>query len=141
MNELTSLLAQQQALLNELLVLIEAEKAALIAQQADELLTLAEKKSAALLALKKNDDTLAAHPAMQRLTSDPELAAMVDATKSTLAQCKRDNQLNAQLIEHNEASINRLAQALQMSRNANSLTYTGKGRTSTIASLGNSIEV
>lgn len=141
MNELTSLLDHQQSLLDELLVLIDAEKTALIAQDASELLRLAEAKSAALLALKKNDDALALHPAKQQLTEDQALLGKVEAAQATLLRCKQANQLNAQLIEHNEASINRLAQALQVSRNASSLTYTDKGKTSTISTLGNSIEV
>lgn len=141
MNELTSLLDHQQSLLDELLVLIDAEKTALIAQDASELLRLAETKSAALLALKKNDDALSLHPDKQLLTEDQALVAKVEAAQATLLRCKQANQLNAQLIEHNEASINRLAQALQVSRNASSLTYTDKGKTSTISTLGNSIEV
>ncbi|HAY96065.1 MAG TPA: flagellar protein FlgN, partial [Shewanella sp.] len=50
------------------------------------------------------------------------------------------NEQNASLIEMNLASLNRFAQALQASRNASSLTYNDKGKTSTISSLGNDLK-
>ncbi|QYK03984.1 flagellar protein FlgN [Shewanella zhangzhouensis] len=140
-NELNQLLDAQQSLLEQLLAAMAAERAALIAQNASELMTIAEHKSSALLRLKQNDDVMAAHPGHSLLTNDNALAAKVASVQHTLARCKQENEANAQLIEHSQASINRLAQALQVSRNASSLTYTDKGKTSTISTLGSSIEV
>ena len=54
--------------------------------------------------------------------------------------CQQLNNENASLIELNIASLNRFAQALQVSRNASSLTYDDKGKTSTISSLGNDLK-
>lgn len=141
MNELMQLLTGQQSLLDELLSLISAEKEALMTQDAAALMALAEKKSSALIALRRNDAALEQHPERAKLNEDEALREAVSHAKATLEQCKLHNAANAQLIEHSQASINRLAQALQVSRNASSLTYTDKGKTSTIASLGSSIEV
>jgi len=60
--------------------------------------------------------------------------------KEALAECKDLNAQNASLIEMNLASLNRFAQALQASRNATTLTYNDKGKTSTISSLGNDLK-
>lgn len=60
--------------------------------------------------------------------------------KLALVECKELNEQNASLIDMNLASLNRFAQALQASRNATSLTYNDKGKTSTISSLGNDLK-
>jgi len=136
---LLALLQHQQRLLDSLAQLIADEKQALTQQQAEELLRLSGTKSELLQALKHNDGLLQAHPEREQLSLDAQLKARVDAAKQRLAQCQQLNELNGQLIEHNLASLNRLAQALQVSRNANSLTYNDKGKTSTISTLGNDV--
>ncbi|MGL4475663.1 MAG: flagella synthesis protein FlgN [Shewanella sp.] len=138
---LTTLLDTQQACLKQLELVITQETAALTAKQADALLTLAAEKNSLLDNLFQTDQALASHPQHILLTSDTELAAQVAQCRQLLVICQDLNQRNASLIELNIASLNRLAQALQASRNANSLTYDGKGKTSTIATLGNNLEV
>ncbi|QSX28977.1 MULTISPECIES: flagella synthesis protein FlgN [Shewanella] len=134
---LLALLTQQQRLLDGLMQLITDEKQALIQQAAEELLRLSGTKAELLQALQHNDKQLEAHPDRAQLSQDAELKARVEDAKERLAQCQQLNELNGQLIEHNLASLNRLAQALQVSRNASSLTYNDKGKTSTISTLGN----
>ncbi|GIU46243.1 flagella synthesis protein FlgN [Shewanella algidipiscicola] len=140
MNSIIDIIANQHTLLNDLKRLIEAEKVALIAQSADELLTLATDKAKLLDEIKAVDVRLSEHPDSGKLSSDPKLQKLVEITKQVLAQCKTLNAQNATLIEHSMASINRFSQALQASRNASSLTYDGKGKTSTISTLGNNLK-
>lgn len=140
MNSIIDIIANQHTLLNDLKRLIEAEKVALIAQSADELLTLATDKAKLLDEIKAVDVRLSEHPDSNKLSSDPKLQKLVEITKQVLAQCKTLNAQNATLIEHSMASINRFSQALQASRNASSLTYDGKGKTSTISTLGNNLK-
>lgn len=137
MTELSTLLSHQQGILTSLKSLISAEKQALQDQNADNLLKLAQEKQQCLIALQTNDQSMANHPEHTRLTSDPELIEKVTLSKSLLAECKDINQQNSSLIELNIASLNRFSQALQASRNASSLTYNDKGKTSTISTLGN----
>lgn len=137
MTDITVLLDAQHQTLTLLKQLITEEKDALLKQDADKLLALAKDKLQRMSLLKATDEKLAAHPKAEQLTSVPELAQKVESAKAILAECKHINTQNSSLIEHNIATINRLAQALQVSRNATSLTYNDKGKTSTISSLGN----
>ncbi|QIR13962.1 flagella synthesis protein FlgN [Shewanella aestuarii] len=137
MTDIATLLSHQQGILTSLKTIISAEKQALLDQDADALLKLAQDKQQYLINLKQNDDTLAKHPDKALLTSEPTLIEKVADSKLILAECKSLNQQNANLIELNIASMNRLSQALQVSRNASSLTYNDKGKTSTISTLGN----
>ncbi|MGL4638980.1 MAG: flagella synthesis protein FlgN [Shewanella sp.] len=140
MTDIAKLLDSQHALLAALKQIIAEEKAALMSQNADLLLSLAAQKSQSLAELKANDDAIARHPDKLLLTQEAALADNMKAVQEALAQCQALNEQNASLIEMNLASLNRLAQALQTSRNATSLTYNDKGRTSTISTLGNNIK-
>lgn len=138
-SDIVVLLDSQQQTLTSLREIISEEKQALSQQQAESLLSLAEKKQQLLMHIQRHDELLAAHPDKARLTAD--LAPKVDEIKQALDACQQANEANAQLIDMNLASINRLASALQVSRNATSLTYDGKGKTSTISTLGNNLKV
>ncbi|MCL1066575.1 flagellar protein FlgN [Shewanella olleyana] len=140
MNELLQLLSFQHGTLSSLKKLVSAEKQALTDQDADTLLALAREKVTCLNELQQNDQKLANHPDKALLNSNAELAQKVEEAKAILEQCKDINNQNASLIELNIASLNRFSQAMQMSRNATSLTYNDKGRTSTISSLGSNLK-
>ena len=135
--ELHQLLDSQNQTLTQLKSLIVEEKVALSKQDADKLLALSKDKTQCLFNMKATDEKLASHPQQNLLTTDTELAQQVSRAKAILAECKDINSQNASLIELNIASLNRFAQALQASRNASSLTYNDKGKTSTISTLGN----
>ena len=137
MKDLIELLDAQLAILTSLKLLISEEKTALSKQDADKLLALAKDKMQYLNNIQANDKKLANHPQHDQLKADPELSQKVNQAKLILAECKDINNQNASLIELNLASLNRFAQALQISRNASSLTYNDKGKTSTISTLGN----
>lgn len=138
-HDLEITLQRQAATLGRLLSLIEAETKALIERDADGLLQLATDKQQTLEQVAKLDKALAEHPLKEQLKQTP-LSQQVSQIKALLAECQQKNQANGKLIELCSASTNRLAQALQMSRNAHSLTYDGKGKTSTISTLGNDLE-
>ncbi|ABV37696.1 FlgN family protein [Shewanella sediminis HAW-EB3] len=140
MSQITNIIELQHKLLEELKVTITQEKSALIEQSADLLLSLATAKAKLLDDLKANDVNLSTHPEKSLLISDSVLSAKVNSAKELLAECQQLNIENTSLIELNIASINRLSQALQVSRNASSLTYNGKGKTSTISTLGNNLK-
>jgi len=128
MTEIAKLVDQQHAHLAVLKQIILKEKGAL------------EQKSKCLQALKANDDFLANHSDKSLLTEQAELSAKMAVVKEALIECKDLNAQNASLIEMNLASLNRFAQALQASRNATTLTYNDKGKTSTFSSLGNDLK-
>lgn len=140
MTEIAKLVDLQHAHLAVLKQIILKEKGALVDQNADLLLALANEKSQCLKELKTNDDILANHTDKSQLTQQTELVHKMAVVKDALTECKELNDQNASLIEMNLASLNRFAQALQASRNASSLTYNDKGKTSTISSLGNDLK-
>ena len=140
MTAIAKLVDQQHAHLAVLKQIILKEKGALVDQNADLLLSLANEKSQCLKELKNNDDILAKHSDKSLLTQQVELVHKMAEIKDALTECKELNEQNASLIEMNLASLNRFAQALQASRNASSLTYNDKGKTSTISSLGNDLK-
>lgn len=140
MTEIAKLVDLQHAHLAVLKQIILKEKGALVDQNADLLLSLANEKSQCLKELKTNDDILANHTDKSQLTQLTELVHKMAVVKDALTECKELNDQNASLIEMNLASLNRFAQALQASRNASSLTYNDKGKTSTISSLGNDLK-
>ncbi|WP_299791408.1 flagella synthesis protein FlgN [uncultured Shewanella sp.] len=140
MSQISNIIELQHKLLEELKVTITQEKSALVEQNADLLLSLATAKAKLLDDIKANDVTLSTHPEKSLLVSEPDLAARVDSAKGLLAECQQLNIENTSLIELNIASINRFSQALQASRNASSLTYNDKGKTSTISTLGNNLK-
>ncbi|ABZ75988.1 FlgN family protein [Shewanella halifaxensis HAW-EB4] len=140
MTNLSQLLSSQHQVLTELNSVISQEKQALHAQQADVLLSLASTKANLLASLKQNDEIIAQQPDLALLNTDPELSQQVSHAKALLAECQQRNAENESLIELSLASLNRFSQALQVSRNASSLTYDGKGKTSSISTLGNNLK-
>ncbi|RTR32603.1 flagellar protein FlgN [Shewanella atlantica] len=140
MSQITNIIELQYKLLEELKVTITQEKSALVEQSAELLLSLATTKAKLLDDLKMNDELLASHSELSLLTSDSVLSEKVNSAKKLLAECQQLNIENTSLIELNIASVKRFSQALQVSRNASSLTYNGKGKTSTISTLGNNLK-
>ncbi|MCZ4336783.1 flagella synthesis protein FlgN [Shewanella colwelliana] len=140
MNSITDIIVNQHNLLINLKEVIEAEKAALIEQDADRLLDLASNKAKLLNEIKLNDESLSVHPDNAELKTNADIAKQVENATNLLEECKTLNALNGKLIEHSMASLNRFSQALQASRNASSLTYDQKGKTSTISTLGNNLK-
>lgn len=140
MNKIAEIIDQQLNLLTELQQVITTEKQALIAQDADNLLRIAQQKASLLDQLKTNDLLIAEHPDKPQLTQAPQLITQMSEAKKKLASCQQLNAENSSLIELSIASVNRFSQALQKSRNASSLTYDNKGKTSTISTLGSNIK-
>ncbi|GIU12093.1 flagellar protein FlgN [Shewanella sp. c952] len=140
MTNLSHLLSSQHTVLTELKAVISQEKQALQSQDADTLLALASTKASLLDNLKHNDEMIAAQPDKSILETDATLSQQVSEAKGLLAECQQLNAENESLIELSLASLNRFSQALQVSRSSTSLTYDGKGRTSSISSLGNNLK-
>ncbi|WP_299004129.1 flagellar export chaperone FlgN [uncultured Shewanella sp.] len=141
MEALDSLLELQHDRLLQLQAILAKEKQAVLHKEADILLRLCGEKATLLDQIKTHDQNMAHHPKKNLLQSQPDLIHKLQLSKQLLAQCQQLNTENAHLVAFNQASLNRLSQALQVSRNASSLTYNDKGKTSTLSSLGNNIKV
>ncbi|WP_299495055.1 flagella synthesis protein FlgN [uncultured Shewanella sp.] len=141
MEDLHSQLHLQQDMLVQLQTLLTQEKEAVIHKKADLLLSLCNEKAALLAKIKHHDKMMARHPNIALLLNEPSLEKQLQHTQALLTQCQQLNSENASIVAFNQASLNRFSQALQVSRNAASLTYNEKGKTSTASSLGNNIKV
>lgn len=140
-DSLTILVSSQQQTLLQLHTILTQEKHAIRDKHADVLLTLCAEKSAILSHLQNQDDTIAHHPSKHLLLTKISLIELMEQSQQCLEQCKQLNAENASIVAFNQASLNRFSQALQVSRNASSLTYNDKGKISTLSSLGNNITV
>ncbi|RLV61583.1 flagellar protein FlgN [Parashewanella curva] len=140
MDQITSILEQQLGLLAHLKQLIIDESDVLSSQDGERLLEIAKQKNESLNQLQQNNAILALPDTVELIKSSPELLEKSEQGKRLLNECKSLNQHNSELIEKNIASVNRLSQALQASKNSSSLTYDDKGHTSTMSSMNKSIE-
>ncbi|WP_446539688.1 flagellar export chaperone FlgN [Shewanella surugensis] len=141
MESLASLVTSQHQMLLQLQAILTQEKQAISDRNADLLLSLCAEKSAILTSIKTQDELIAHDPHKHLLITGSGLVAQLNQTQALLQQCKQLNAENASIVAFNQASLNRFSQALQASRNASSLTYNDKGKTSSLSSLGNNITV
>ncbi|WP_298768814.1 flagellar export chaperone FlgN [uncultured Shewanella sp.] len=141
MEVLDSLLDLQQDRLLQLQAILVQEKIAILDKEASILLRLCNEKATLLAQIETDDHNIAHHPKKHLLPEQPNFSHKLKHAKALLALCQQLNTENAHLVAFNQASLNRLSQALQVSRNASSLTYNDKGKTSTLSSLGNNIKV
>ncbi|GGI67725.1 flagella synthesis protein FlgN [Shewanella gelidii] len=140
MTNIENLVDNQTNLLLNLKEIIEQEKQALVAQDADTLLSLASQKAALLQQLQINDQAIANQPDIAQAKSNPVIQEKIRIAEQQLADCQTLNAQNADLIDLNMASINRFSQALQASRSSSTMTYDEKGKTTSSATLGNNIK-
>lgn len=125
MMSLTELLQSQDALLDNLLALLQQEKELLQQRQALALPDLAKSKQQLLEQLQYQDHCIAEHSERERLTGD--LQPSREALMHKLQQCQERNEVNGKLIEMSLTANRRLGTALTQVRDRNSLTYDQRG--------------
>lgn len=132
MNGLRELLQHQDALLDNLLTLLEEEFTLLKQRQALSLPDIASKKQLLLEQLQCNDVSISQHPDQQQLTGP--FSTQKELLVEKLRQCQERNEVNGKLLELSLASNRRLAGVLNQIRDRNSMTYDSKG---TARAVGN----
>lgn len=123
-----TLLNQQQAQLDALLLLLSNELTALTQRDAEQLDQLVQQKDSLLQDIAKLDQTLAQQPELPHLKTQDWFLEQVTKLETTLAACKQQTQVNQQVADHSQLTLQRLKNELLGSRGKSGLTYTSKGQ-------------
>ncbi|OYW91122.1 MAG: flagellar biosynthesis protein FlgN, partial [Alishewanella sp. 32-51-5] len=107
-----TLLNQQQAQLDALLLLLSNELTALTQRDAAQLDLLVEQKSDLLQKIATLDQTLAQFPELASFRSQDWFIEQVTQMDKTLAACKQQTQVNQQVVEQSQLTLQRLKNEL-----------------------------
>lgn len=123
-----TLLTQQAAQLDALLLLLEKELVVLAARDVVALDELTAEKTSLLNLVQTTDLQLAGHSALAEALVTPWFAAKANELKARLDQCKSQTEVNQQVLEQSQLTLDRLKNEILASRGKSGLTYTNKGK-------------
>lgn len=123
-----SLLTQQQEHLGVLLLLLQQELAAISSRDITALEDNSATKLQCLEQIQALDSSIAAHPQLPALKTDPSLRDQVRQIDVLLQQCKQQNEVNRQTLEQSQLVIERFKHELLQQRGKSGLTYNAKGK-------------
>lgn len=123
-----TLLNQQLAQLDALLLLLSEELHALTQRDIELLDSLVEKKSILLEQISAVDQELATIPDMLNVRQQDWFTTSVAAIETKLENCKTQTQINQQVLEQSQVTLQRLKNELLSSKGKSGLTYTNKGQ-------------
>lgn len=127
-NDITTLLDKQKQLLDELLLSLRQEIAALASRDITTLENITSQKTTQLQQLQQNDAQLANCAGIDEQKQQPWFIEKVAALDAQLAECKRQNDVNQQTLEQSQLTLARFKTELLSSRGKSGLTYTSKGK-------------
>ncbi|MDX1539634.1 flagellar export chaperone FlgN [Arsukibacterium sp.] len=136
---LSSLLTQQQAQLDALLLLLRQELAALAARDIDVLNTLTTDKQNLLTEIQRTDTEIATSPLLQNARTESWFEQQISSLEHLLADCKQQNEVNQITLEQSQLTLQRFKTELLSARGKSGLTYTNKGKP-TIDNMGKGIK-
>lgn len=123
-----TLLTQQQAQLDALFVLLEQELVVLASRDIVALDELTAQKIAMLTQVQATDEQIGAQSTLQDAVNAPWFIEQVDTLEARLAQCKAQTQVNQQVLEQSQLTLDRLKNEILATRGKSGLTYTSKGK-------------
>jgi len=126
---IAQLLNQQEAELNKLNSLLSNELAILKNRDLELLDSAATEKEACLHDINQVDQSIKQLASFDELKDDPTYAEQVTRIVTLLSECKKQNEVNGQIINNSQVAMNRFKAMLQQSIANNSMTYDDKGRT------------
>lgn len=127
-NDIITLLDQQKQLLDELLLSLRQEIAALASRDIAALESILTQKTAQLQQLQQNDALLAACADITEQKQQTWFKQKVAGLDARLEECKRQNDINQQTLEQSQLTLARFKTELLASRGKSGLTYTNKGK-------------
>lgn len=123
-----TLLNQQLAQLDAMLLLLSEELHALTQRDIELLDSLVKKKSILLEQISAVDQELATIPDMLNVRQQDWFTTSVAAIETKLENCKTQTQINQQVLEQSQVTLQRLKNELLSSKGKSGLTYTNKGQ-------------
>lgn len=134
-----TLLNAQKAQLNALFVLLEKELTALTLRNVTELDELTVQKSQLLTQIQTTDQQLSEQESLINYTETTWFLEIVAELDDLLSKCKAQTQVNQQVLEQSQLTLERLKNEILATRGKSGLTYTNKGKPA-LDSLGNGIK-
>ena len=126
----TLLLNNQEAELTKLHELLCHELDILKSRELSILEQASGEKEAVLNKINQLDRKISQHTSLELLQQDSEYNEQVSRIINLLHNCKKQNEVNGQIINNSQIAINRFKSMLQKSISSNTMTYDNKGKTS-----------
>ena len=123
------LLNKQEAELTKLHALLSNELEILKTRELSVLEQAASDKEQSLTKINQLDQAISQETTFALLQEDEDFAEQVSTIVNLLTECKKQNEINGQIINNSQIAINRFKGMLQKSITNNSMTYDQKGRT------------
>jgi len=127
-HSLLTLLNQQQAQLNALLLLLQQELDVLSSRDIDVLDELTQQKAQLLNQITDIDAAISQQPELESLVETEWFSTQVIALNALLEACKSQTHVNQHVLEHSQLTLDRLKNELLASKGKSGLTYTNKGK-------------
>jgi len=129
-NTITSLLNNQEAELNKLHAVLCTELEILKNRELSILEQASADKEAILNKINLLDKEISHYTSLDVLQEDENHSEQVSRIINLLHECKKQNEINGQIINNSQIAINRFKNMLQKSISNNTMTYDSKGKTS-----------
>lgn len=123
----TTLLTKQHQHLDELMLLLRQELAALASRNIDELEQITATKYLVLQKLETTDAELANIADLEQYKQQDWFKLEVEGLEQKLELCKQHNSVNQQTLEQSQLTLARFKTEILSSRGKSGLTYTNKG--------------
>ena len=136
LKKLSELLETTQALQ----ALLEEEKQCLTKKSFSELNALLFNKQKLLQNIGNNDKIISTEENLAMIESNETLSSLKENIENRLRECKKENEINGQLIEMSMKSNKHLMQILTQTKGQNTVTYDQKGILNRGSLLGKDIE-
>lgn len=131
MTPITEVLEQMSQALEQLQQCQQQELTAVVNRQHQSVAELAEVKASLLSQLAEFDSFLAEHPERQQLSTDEVLSERVAQLRSTLAEVKRQSDVNEHVVTRTLANIDQLKHEIVRQASharGDALIYNAKGK-------------
>lgn len=126
-DSVTTLLTKQHQHLDELMLLLRQELAALASRNIDELEQITATKYLVLQKLETTDAELANIADLEQYKQQDWFKLEVEGLEQKLELCKQHNSVNQQTLEQSQLTLARFKTEILSSRGKSGLTYTNKG--------------
>jgi len=122
-------LTLQETQLTTLLTLLNSELEILKERDLNKLEEKSIEKEAILASINKLDESIKQKISINELNNNELFSNKINSINELLVECKKQNEINGQIINNSQIAINRFKGMLQKSVENNSMTYDAKGQT------------
>ena len=140
MAALKSLIEFQLKNAQELIQALSDEKYAITSRNSQEIEKCAHKKIALINQLQTTDQRISAHPDIDTLKTDAELAKTVREIQLLVDDCKQENLINGEALQRAQLSFNKLNNLMQQIQGKLGMTYDSDGQTKNVTTLGTNLK-